>query len=262
VSTQLFERFVLTLLSRGVVILECDPERAEVLIGALDEVPLAAPVRLHISGSELASTLALDRDHRITPPGAPPPDPEAVTFNELVDDLEESIRDAPHPPERITFRKTNFVSQLRPIEIVELARDYATHVRENPPLEWDEPDPQFRVWDYATRADDPLPLLDAILGYESGDDAIVGPLGAGPLEDLLTERPDLWDQIDERARREPVWAAAAGGSWLAGHLHDRLPEHLASLVTRLDSDHGAAPRQRKSRPRRPAKRQNRKGRNR
>ncbi|TDE98988.1 hypothetical protein EXU48_02030 [Occultella glacieicola] len=168
----------------------------------------------------------------------------------------------PLSPERLSFRRGKFVYQLPPSEIVELAQAYATNVRTDTHVEPFELDPLFRVPDYALCADDPLPLLDAILEHESGDEVIVGNLGAGVLEDLLNCRRDLWPQIDDRARREPVWAAAASGSWLSGYLHDQLPRNLASLVTRLDIDDGAAPRQRPNRPRRPSKRQNRKGRSR
>ncbi|WP_163543881.1 hypothetical protein [Occultella kanbiaonis] len=222
---QLFELFVKTMASQGVAIHEHDIERAEIVIDAVDGESLPAPVRVCIPTEEAAAIVVMMRDHLITPPGESPADPAELTVTELVDDLKESIRGSlARSPDRITFRRGKFVYQLTPSEIVELARANVTHVRTDTQVESFELDPLFRVPDYAVCADDPLPLLDAILEHESGDDVIVTHLGAGPLEDLLHDRRDQWPRVDDRARRQPVWAAAASGSWLPGHLHDQLPE--------------------------------------
>jgi hypothetical protein len=76
----------------------------------------------------------------------------------------------------------------------------------------------FWAWEAVSDAMDgpePLALLDALLGAPDADPCLIG---AGPLEDLLSEHGLAWDTaVADRCRTSPLWRAAVAGVWLDAH---------------------------------------------
>jgi hypothetical protein len=83
--------------------------------------------------------------------------------------------------------------------------------------------------------DDPLPLIDAMLALaaEENDLGFLHYVAAGPIEDLITERRDLWRDLAARCRRNSTWAyAVEHGVRVDGDLVRTLPEPLDTLLWR------------------------------
>lgn len=98
-------------------------------------------------------------------------------------------------------------------------------------LTWDDASTEL---DDRLRLDpDPLPMIDVFVAAADGDAERLDRLGAGPFENLLGWRPELVPRLAELCRADPGWARVAQGAWLGARDHDRLPEPLRSLVTRL-----------------------------
>ncbi|MDX6274485.1 MAG: hypothetical protein QOJ92_1695 [Frankiales bacterium] len=63
-----------------------------------------------------------------------------------------------------------------------------------------------------TGADGVLELLDDLLAAPNADPCSIG---AGPLEDLLSQHGMAWDTaVADRCRTSPLWRAAAACVWL------------------------------------------------
>ncbi len=82
---------------------------------------------------------------------------------------------------------------------------------------------------------DPLGLLDAlvVLARDADDGgAFAGAVGAGPVEDVLTGRPELWPALAERCRASDAWADTVRGAWVDPDLAASMPAGLGDLVIR------------------------------
>jgi hypothetical protein len=89
------------------------------------------------------------------------------------------------------------------------------------------------AWDFVDEAmrgdDDPLSLLDELLGAPEADPCY---LGAGPVEDLLCREPGRWDQpMAERCARSLRWQEAVVCVWADDHVRRQLPA-LHQYLTR------------------------------
>jgi len=144
----------------------------------------------------------------------------------------------------------------------ELARLYLTCFRDESLWRgrpWGERNPSEEVAIHLMKSANPLPLVDLLLEEAAGDEAAISFIGAGPVEDLIYDRPELWEKIDDRCRQSAMCAEAASGTWIDEDITVRLPEHLASLVIRLEGETQPT-RVRKKHSKRPSKRQDRRGR--
>jgi hypothetical protein len=76
----------------------------------------------------------------------------------------------------------------------------------------------FWAWEAVSDAmgrPDSLTLLDALLAAPAADPCAIG---AGPLEDLLSEHGLAWDTaVADRCRTSPLWRAAVACVWLDGY---------------------------------------------
>lgn len=79
-----------------------------------------------------------------------------------------------------------------------------------------------------------LELLELLLGAPDADSALIG---AGPLEDLLNDRPEAAGAVVERctgSEHAALWRQAVAAVWLTGYHHDRLPALAGFLSAPID----------------------------
>lgn len=78
-------------------------------------------------------------------------------------------------------------------------------------------------------------LLEDLLGAPGADPVLVG---AGPLEDLLTTRPEAGALVAQRCRGSEHagrWQHATAAVWLSSHHHRQLPALAAFLSPPIDA---------------------------
>ncbi len=91
------------------------------------------------------------------------------------------------------------------------------------------------AWDAVHAAvrdgDLPIEVLDAMLLDPQADDRHRAYVAAGPIEDLLSDYADEYeDDIAERCRTDRVWADAVAHVWLEREDWEALPDVLRRLI--------------------------------
>lgn len=98
---------------------------------------------------------------------------------------------------------------------------------------------------------DVIELLDALLTDARGHEEYEAYVGAGPLEQYITQHPEPdFERLSERVRTDTTWASAMGCVWLDRRHWEALPESLRSVVHEPPKEMSKAQRKR----RRPSKR--------
>lgn len=88
----------------------------------------------------------------------------------------------------------------------------------------------FWAWDAVSAAtwespEQSLEMIEAILHHPDADPGLVG---AGPIEDLLSNPPQLVEEIAERCRTDALWREAVGHAII----DDPIPESLGPYAMR------------------------------
>jgi len=77
----------------------------------------------------------------------------------------------------------------------------------------------------------PIEVIDAMLHDPDADDWHRAYVAAGPIEDLLSDYADEYeDAMAERCRRDRVWAETMGHVWLEREDWEALPDTLRRLI--------------------------------
>jgi hypothetical protein len=88
----------------------------------------------------------------------------------------------------------------------------------------------FWAWDAVETAtwespEESLEMIDAILHHPDADPVLVG---AGPIEDLLSDPPQLVEEIARRCRTDALWREAVGSAII----DDPIPDSLSPYAMR------------------------------
>jgi hypothetical protein len=92
----------------------------------------------------------------------------------------------------------------------------------------------FWAWDAVSTAtwespEESLEMIDAILHHPDADPVLVG---AGPVEDLLSDAPHVVEEIARRCRTDALWREAVGHAII----DDPIPESIIPYAMRPHSE--------------------------